>query len=646
MKKKKPKKAKSSGSKSASKKSPISKSLIPVHDSENPALPVSEAASDAYADPCVGVVAQLPTDIVNLAISSASPSDLTVIVDALTDSPSGEIATDNPTESSSNKTEIAVLSADPSSEQTLTQSNPPELSLVIPTTSSSGLPKETLSGAPPLGPPVLNLRADADPKSSSSLPAEVSVSPESTPEAKAAISETTLGVNVAEATPQLPPSAEPPVTSKVVPSVAKSDTWCDHVKGTDKRLSKKGEAFTLPSGEACIQIPNSVIEKHRKSWEPFVIGQFYSDPPSQGTLHNIVNGIWSKQYLDIAVSKMEGFAFLFRIPNASTRSRVIKQKLWQIEGQTMFVDKWETGIVPEKPELTSAPIWLKLRKVPLQFFNEDGLERIAGLVGDPKYLHPMTANKTNLEVAKVFTVIDPRKPLPEAVNVQFQSGEISRVLVSCPWMPPVCETCKEVGHVSKRCPQAPKACSFCQSTDHASAKCPKKSKQEPRGRKTRRSKSKDKQKWVAVDPSLSEAKHPQGHNEKNDTEDHPQPQFNGEPIGQVAINKGQLAISFEKKLGTKKDQAKGETSGTKQMPQGNAPQGNAPLANGLIQRGSSGLSNTSLSDLQPDSSDIETSDSELEEGEFSRHEPDFEVVRPKKSFSGRKGKRGRGPNSN
>lgn len=79
------------------------------------------------------------------------------------------------------------------------------------------------------------------------------------------------------------------------------DSWCTHAKGYGKRLSKKGEAFTLSSGEACIKIPNSVIEKNRKAWDSFVLGQFYSDPPSQETLHNIVNGIWSKQYRDISV---------------------------------------------------------------------------------------------------------------------------------------------------------------------------------------------------------------------------------------------------------------------------------------------------------------------------------------------------------
>ncbi|RID44972.1 hypothetical protein BRARA_I01733 [Brassica rapa] len=381
-------------------------------------------------------------------------------------------------------------------------------------------------------------------------------------------------------------------------------------------LSKKGEAFTLPSGEACIKIPNSVIEKNRKSWEPFVLGQFYSDPPSQGTLHNIVNGIWSKQYRDIAVSKMEGFSFLFRIPNAATRHRVIKQKLWQIEGQTMFVDRWEPGITPTKPELTSAPIWLELRNVPLQFFNEDGLERIAGLVGHPKFLHQTTANKTNLEVAKVFTVIDPRQPLPEAVNVQFDSGAISRVLVSSPWMPPVCGLCKDIGHATRRCPTAPKPCAVCKSTTHASAKCPEAPKKEATGRKTRRSRSRTKQKWPQTEkPAPAPAPL--------------QPRLLS--TNMVIAKSTVMESPHPVKLGNKSDMATGESSGT------------APQRRKQLLRSSSGASRSSHSDLQADSSDVESSDSELEEGEFSKHEPDFEVVRNRKHFSGLKGNRGRGP---
>ncbi|KAF8105157.1 hypothetical protein N665_0162s0036 [Sinapis alba] len=111
----------------------------------------------------------------------------------------------------------------------------------------------------------------------------------------------------------------------------------------------------------------------------------------------------------------------------------------------MVVADWEPEMIPAKPKLTAVPIWLELRDVPLQFFNEEGLDHIAGQVGHLRCLHPSTANKSNMEVTKVLTIIDPRKPLPEAVNARFESGEIMRIRVSSPWMPFICPHCKEVG---------------------------------------------------------------------------------------------------------------------------------------------------------------------------------------------------------
>ncbi|CAE6015085.1 unnamed protein product [Arabidopsis arenosa] len=50
------------------------------------------------------------------------------------------------------------------------------------------------------------------------------------------------------------PKSSPPKISK--------DPWVDLFKGPSKNLSKKGKAFILPSGEACVKIPNSVIERN------------------------------------------------------------------------------------------------------------------------------------------------------------------------------------------------------------------------------------------------------------------------------------------------------------------------------------------------------------------------------------------------
>ncbi|CAN7141143.1 unnamed protein product [Brassica rapa subsp. narinosa] len=397
----------------------------------------------------------------------------------------------------------------------------------------------------------------------------------------------------------------PEGSASVKSGLKPTQTWCDRAKGTSKLLQKKGESFVLPSGEACIKIPNSIIEKNKKSWDCFVLGQFYYDPPSQSTIFNIVNGIWSRRFKDISVSKMEGNSFLFRIPNAVTRNKVIQQKLWQIGGRTMFVDKWEPGVVPLEPELSSAPIWLELRKVPYQFFNEDGLERIAGLVGDPKFLHPSTTNKTDLEVAKVWTIIDPRKPLPEAVNVQFDSGEICRILVSSPWMPPICGHCQEVGHNINRCRAAPKTCAPCNSSGHLEKDCPKAKMSTGKAKKTRRGRSKSKEKyWKVVSQSSSQ----------------PPQASEMEFSGLIACPNSSLdnAKVFEK--GGTSNQSFAVTKGLSREPADEAE--------------SSGV--------ERDSSDVLSSDSELEEGQILPNFDDFTLVKPRKSSRKNKS-RGSGP---
>ncbi|XP_019086253.1 PREDICTED: uncharacterized protein LOC109126838 [Camelina sativa] len=236
-------------------------------------------------------------------------------------------------------------------------------------------------------------------------------------------------------------------------------------------MEKKGIPITLDSGELCVKIPNMVVQRNQNRWKDFIIGQFHGNLPSKGALYAILNGIWSRKRRDITISKQGPKSVLIRIPCEETRKRVLAQRVWHIEGQSMFVADWEPDLSPVMPELTEAPVWLEFRGVPPQFFSQEALEYIAGLVGHPVFCHPSTINLTDLEVAKVFTIVNITKPLPEAVNAQFETGETFRIVVSSPWLPPICAFCQGVGHSIKRCPTAPILCSFCNSTSHSKEAC-------------------------------------------------------------------------------------------------------------------------------------------------------------------------------
>ncbi|KAG7588439.1 Reverse transcriptase domain [Arabidopsis suecica] len=368
---------------------------------------------------------------------------------------------------------------------------PPKLPSSKPSASQS--PVLPVSASPPPPPPLPSSLAAPAPKVRSNSPVHSQAPAAQTP----AVDPSTSGIAIQTrenpisdlsksehgSSSQLQDSATSS-HGETVPTSSKP-SWVDTVKGPSGNMSRKGDPFTLESGELCVKIPNEVISRNQKRWDAFIIGQFHGNLPSPGALHAILNGIWSNRHRDISISRLGVRTVLIKIPNAATRQRVLGQGLWHIEGQTMFVADWEPGLNPKMPELTEAPVWLEFRGVPPHFFSEEGFEHIAGMLGHPVYCHPSTINMTNLEVGKVLTIINPSVALPEAVNVQFASGEIHRVGVSSPWLPPICSHCEEVGHSIKRCPTAPVTCPACKSTAHAFDSCPRAKKelardQEPR----------------------------------------------------------------------------------------------------------------------------------------------------------------------
>lgn len=250
-------------------------------------------------------------------------------------------------------------------------------------------------------------------------------------------------------------------------------TWAERAFGGSCSLKKCGSSFLLDSGELCVKISYKEIEDSKPLWKSFVVGQFYRKAPSFGKIRAIVNLIWSKWHHDISVTKLDTpNTFLFKIPNVSTRQRVLTEGIWSIDGLTMFVAEWTPCVTPSKPALKTVPVWIELRNVPFEFYNPPSLSRIASLVGHPICLHKETVQMTNFEVAKVFTEIDLLKPLPETVCAQFESGETRKISVSCPHLPPVCSLCAEPGHSSKHCSSVPPLCVICKKAYHSAEICP------------------------------------------------------------------------------------------------------------------------------------------------------------------------------
>ncbi|CAN6832360.1 unnamed protein product [Brassica oleracea var. botrytis] len=71
--------------------------------------------------------------------------------------------------------------------------------------------------------------------------------------------------------------------------------------------------FEIVDGVADIEIPTEVFEDVEPLWNSFVVGYFMGDSPFIGTIHYIVNRIWSTPRARIDVQFISKRTVLFRI---------------------------------------------------------------------------------------------------------------------------------------------------------------------------------------------------------------------------------------------------------------------------------------------------------------------------------------------
>ncbi|GKD43560.1 putative reverse transcriptase domain, reverse transcriptase zinc-binding domain protein [Tanacetum coccineum] len=126
----------------------------------------------------------------------------------------------------------------------------------------------------------------------------------------------------------------------------------------------------------------------------------------------------------------------------------------------VFLFKFATK---NRDEITKVPVWIKLRKIPLVAYSEDGLSLIATQIGKPIMLDAFTSSMCceswgRIGYARALVEINANMQLKKEVImvVLMEDGEgYTREVISVEyeWKPPHCIECKTFGHDLLQCPK-------------------------------------------------------------------------------------------------------------------------------------------------------------------------------------------------
>ncbi|GJV92530.1 protein LAZ1 [Tanacetum coccineum] len=91
------------------------------------------------------------------------------------------------------------------------------------------------------------------------------------------------------------------------------------------------------------------------------------------------------------VKKDEDDFFFFKFASLAGLEQVLEQGPWLICNIPMILTKWSPNLSLTKDKVTKVPVWVKLHKVPVIAYSEDGLSLIATQIGQPVMLDAFTS---------------------------------------------------------------------------------------------------------------------------------------------------------------------------------------------------------------------------------------------------------------
>lgn len=251
-----------------------------------------------------------------------------------------------------------------------------------------------------------------------------------------------------EGTPIPPKETSPPLAPVATAPVV---SWVKVVQ-QKTGLTKYDLKVAVSDGVSSVVVPEEVFEDPSPLWEDFLIGKFLDSAPHVAKVHSIVNKIWAmgdkSQMIDVHV--VNSTTMKFRIVNPITRNRIIRRGMWNLAEVPVIMSKWTPFIADNSPEITSVPLWVHLKNVPIDMYSWKGLSFVTSAVGEPVRLHPDTAQCLDFQTAKVFVKADFSKDLPKSINFNIK-GKDTLVEFSYPWLPPRCTICEKWGHLHTVC---------------------------------------------------------------------------------------------------------------------------------------------------------------------------------------------------
>ena len=138
--------------------------------------------------------------------------------------------------------------------------------------------------------------------------------------------------------------------------------------------------------------------------------------------------------------------YLIRFSLKEDHDAVLMKGPWFIGEHFLSIRPWEANFRPEEANIASVAVWVRLPRLPIEYYDLEALKEIGQAVGTVLRIDIHTAFEARGRYARLCVQVDINKPLIYTVLIgKFQQSVVYEGIGK------LCFSCGRVGHRRENC---------------------------------------------------------------------------------------------------------------------------------------------------------------------------------------------------
>lgn len=181
-----------------------------------------------------------------------------------------------------------------------------------------------------------------------------------------------------------------------------------------------------------------------------LISKFVGIWPTKRALRAWISAVWHpKGDISLHLGLKGFFTTVFNC--LEDRTRILEGGPYFFNSAGLFLKGWVERFNPDKEDLSSAPVWIRLYSLPWEYWEETSLQEIGNAIGQFVRVAEETRLCKHTSYARICVYIDLKQPLPDTVSFFHEDSEWVQV-IDYEQVPFRCRKCHDIGHLYRDCP--------------------------------------------------------------------------------------------------------------------------------------------------------------------------------------------------